>query len=134
MLILAFRAGSFGDGFMVFLLGVLSLLAGLYMLANPGAALGTLTLFLAAYLVVSGIVEVIYAFQVKPVQGWGSLLFSGAVSVLLGILLWRQFPLSGAWAVGVLVGVRLVMTGFELMALGGAAGGVADALDEAAEG
>jgi uncharacterized membrane protein HdeD (DUF308 family) len=134
MLILAFRAGSFGDGLMLLLLGVLSLLAGLYMLFSPGAALATLTLFLAAYFVVSGVVEVIYAFQVKPVQGWGSLLFAGAVSVLLGILLWRQFPLSGAWAVGVLVGVRLLMNGFELMAIGGAAGGVADALDEAAGG
>ena len=83
---------------------------------------------------VAGIVEVFYAFQGKPVQGWGWLLFGGGVSVLLGILMWRQMPLTGAWAVGVLVGIRMLMSGFELMAIGGAAGGVADALDDAASG
>jgi uncharacterized membrane protein HdeD (DUF308 family) len=131
MLILAFRAGSFGDGMMIFLLGLLAALAGIYMLANPDVALATLTLFLAAYFVVAGIVEVIYAFQVKPVQGWGWLLFAGIVSVLLGIMIWRQFPVSGEWAVGVLVGIRMLMSGFQLMAIGGAVGGVANAMDDA---
>jgi len=40
-------------------------------------------------------------------------------------------PFSGAWAIGVLVGIRLLMSGFELLAMGGAAGDVADAMDEA---
>ena len=134
MLVLAFRAGSFGDGMMVFVLGALALLAGIYMLAQPDVALGTLTLFLAAYFVVSGVVEAIYAFQVKPVPGWSWLLFGGIVSLLLGVMIWRQFPLSGEWAVGVLVGVRLLMSGFQLMAIGGAAGAVANAMDDAVGG
>jgi hypothetical protein len=35
------------------------------------------------------------------------MLFGGVVSVLLGIMIWRQFPLSGAYAIGVLVGIKL---------------------------
>ena len=128
-LLLAFRAGSFGPGLMVFVIGALTLVAGLYMIAQPGVALATLALFLAAYFIVTGITEAVSAFQVKPVEGWGWLMFGGIVSVILGIMIWRQWPLSGAWAVGVLVGIRMLMSGFELMAIGGAAGDVANALD-----
>lgn len=131
-LVLAFQAGSFGDGVVVLLLGALSAIVGFYMLAQPGIALATLTLFLAAYFFVSGIAQVISAFGARPAQGWGWLAFGGVVSVLLGIMIWRQFPLSGAWAVGVLVGVQLLMSGLTLTAIGGAAGDLAGAVDEAA--
>jgi len=132
MLLLAFRAGSFGDGMMEFLLGALTLVAGVYMMSRPAGALVAVAVFLAMYFAVTGIVEVIYALRVKPLQGWGWLLFGGIVSVLLGIMMWRQMPLTAAWAVGVLVGIRLLMSGFELMAIGGAARDVANVLDDAA--
>ena len=131
LLLLAFRAGSFGHGMVVFLVGALTAVAGIYMMSEPGVALVTMGVFLAMYFAVTGIVEIIYALRLKPVQGWGWLLFGGIVSLLLGIMMWRQMPLSGAWAIGVLVGIRLLMSGFELLAMGGAAGDVADAMDEA---
>ena len=131
LLLLAFRAGSFGHGMVVFLIGALTAVAGIYMMSEPGVALVTMGVFLAMYFAVTGIVEIIYALRLKPVQGWGWLLFGGIVSLLLGIMMWRQMPLSGAWAIGVLVGIRLLMSGFELLAMGGAAGDVADAMDEA---
>jgi len=132
LLLLAFRAGSFGHGMVVFLVGALTAVAGIYMMSEPGVALVTMGVFLAMYFAVTGIVEIIYALRLKPVQGWGWLLFGGIVSLLLGIMMWRQMPLSGAWAIGVLVGIRLLMSGFELLAMGGAAGDVADAMDDAA--
>ncbi len=131
LLVLAFRAGSFGPGMMVFLIGALTLVAGIYVMAEPRGALVVLSVFLAMYFAVTGIVEVIYAFRAKPVQGWGWLLFGGLVSLLLGIVMWRQMGVSGAWAVGVLVGIRLLLSGFQLLAIGGAAGRVANAVDEA---
>ena len=132
MLVLAFRAGSFGHGMMVFLVGALTAVAGIYMMAEPGVALVTMGVFLAMYFAVAGIVEVIYALRLKPEQGWGWLMFGGVVSLLLGIMMWRQMPLAGAWAIGVLVGIRLLMSGFQLLAIGGAAGRVADVVDDAA--
>ncbi|MGB5303864.1 MAG: DUF308 domain-containing protein [Gemmatimonadota bacterium] len=132
LLVLAFRAGSFGDGMMIFLIGALTLVAGIYMMAEPGGALIVMTVFLAMYFAVTGIVEIIYALRLKPVQGWGWLVFGGIVSLLLGIMMWRQMPLTAAWAIGVLVGIRLIMSGFQLLAIGGAAGDVANAMDDAA--
>ena len=119
--LLVFRAGSFGEGLMLVLLGVLSVIAGGYMVAQPVAALATLTLFLAGYFIASGILESIAAFGARPDSGWGLLLFGGIISVILGVMIWQQFPFSGAWAVGVLVGVKLIMGGWALIAIGGAA-------------
>jgi uncharacterized membrane protein HdeD (DUF308 family) len=115
---LAFRGGTMGEGIMLVLLGLLSVLAGGYMLSQPGAALGVLTLFLAGYFIAEGIIEIVAAFRARPAAGWGWFLFGGVVSLLLGIMIWRQFPLSGAWAIGTLVGVRLLMSGFSLVAIG----------------
>jgi len=101
-------------------------------MAEPGVALVTMGVFLAMYFAVAGIVEVIYSLRLKPEQGWGWLMFGGVVSLLLGIMMWRQMPFAGAWAIGVLVGIRLLMSGAQLLAIGGAAGRVADAVDDAA--
>lgn len=124
-LVLVFQSGSFGRGVFILLLAALNLLAGIYMIARPGIALAALALFLAAYFVATGITEIVAAFQARPDAGWGWLAFGGALSALLGLMIWSQFPLSGAWAVGVLVGLRLFTSGWELIAIGGAAGAVA---------
>lgn len=120
-LMVVFRAGSFGAGLLLALLGVMTLVAGGYMISQPLAALATLTLFLAGYFVALGIVEVIGAFGAKQAPGWGWLLFDGIVSFALGVMIWRQFPISGVWAVGTLVGIRLMMSGWTLIAIGSAA-------------
>ena len=118
---LVFRSGSFGRGLVLALLAALSVVAGIYMVMQPVAALATLTLFLAGYFIASGVIEAIASFGAKPAPGWGWLLFGAIVSILLGVMIWRQFPLSGAWAIGTLVGVRLIMSGWTLIAVGGLA-------------
>ena len=120
-LVLVFKAGSFGEGIPLALFAILSLIAGGYMISQPVAALASLTLFLAAYFIASGVVQAFGAFGARPESGWGWLLFSGVVSVILGVMIWRQFPLSGVWAVGTLVGVQFLMSGWTLIAIGGMA-------------
>ena len=58
------------------------------------------------------------AFQVKPNAGWGWALFNGIMSVILGAMIWSQFPLSGAWAIGILIGARLIFSGWTLIMFG----------------
>jgi uncharacterized membrane protein HdeD (DUF308 family) len=130
-LFFAFKAGSFGKGIWLFILGALTVIIGIAMISQPQAALATLTLFLAAYFIVEGIFEIIGAFQVKPIKGWGWTLFSGILSLILGIMIWSQFPLSGAWAIGVLVGIKLIFSGWMLIAFGSAAKGVAKDVEAA---
>lgn len=117
----AFSAGSFGAGALSFVWGILVATAGFFMLSNPGVGLATLTLMLSMMFFVSGISECVAAFQARPVRGWGWMLFGGAASVLLAIMVWRQFPFSGIWLVGTLVGVKLLLNGITLVTFGGAA-------------
>jgi len=115
---LAFKAGAFGRGLMIFIIGALTAIAGFYLMSQPVAGLASITLFLAAYFVVTGIFDGIAAFQIRPEPGWGWMLFNAIVTLLLGIMIWRQFPLSGAWAVGVLFGIKLIFSGWALIFIG----------------
>ncbi|MDX1394512.1 MAG: DUF308 domain-containing protein [Gemmatimonadota bacterium] len=133
-LALAARTGMFGDGLPVLLFGVLALIAGVYMIARPGLALATLTLLLAVYFVVSGVVEVIGAFSARPASGWGLVLCGGVISFVLGIMIWRQFPVSGVWAVGILVGLHMLFRGTTLVTIGGAVSRATDAALQARDG
>jgi uncharacterized membrane protein HdeD (DUF308 family) len=117
----AFSAGSFGRGTVAFIGGALTVLAGVVLVARPGVGLATLTLMLGAYLLVDGIFGAVLGFQVKPEQGWGWMLVSAAMSVILGFLLIREWPLSGLWAIGTLVGINLLFAGFSMISIGSAA-------------
>ena len=120
-LFLAFRLGSFGVGLLVFVLGVLSIVIGGYMVSRPGMALATLTIVLAVYFFVHGIFEIIWAFRLRPIKGWGWTLFSGVAALALGIMIWRQFPMSGMWAVGTLAGIHMIFGGSSVTSICSAA-------------
>jgi len=114
----AFHAGSFGQGALAFIGAILTLVAGVILATRPGVGLASLTLLLGAYLLVDGIAGCVLAFRVRPEKGWGWMLFSAAMAFVLGILLLKDWPLSGAWAIGTLVGVNLVFAGFSLISVG----------------
>ena len=117
----AFKMGSFGHGLLMFVIGVMSAVAGGYMLGRPGMALATITIVLAAYFIVDGVFEIIWAFRLRPIKGWGWTLFSGVVALALGIMIWRQFPVSGVWAVGTLAGIHMIFGGSSIASVCGAA-------------
>ena len=119
-MIWAFKAGSFGKGLLVFAIGALTLLCGIVLLVNPLVAAGVLTILLAVYFIVDGIAEISMGIQRRPMPGAGWLIFGGVVSILLGIMIWRQFPLAGTWAIGVLLGIKLFFVGI-MMVTGGSA-------------
>ena len=102
-------------------LGILTVVVGVYMVNNPDAVLATLTIFLVAYLIISGVFEVLMSFQIKPAEGWGWEFFSGIVSILLGIMFWSQYPISGALAIGIILGIKLFLSGLTLLMFGFAA-------------
>ena len=107
----SFQAGGFGRGLGGFVIGVLTLICGLLLIVNPLFASGVLTIILALYFIIDGIFEITAGVQRRPEAGWGWLLFGGIVSLLLGAIIWSQYPLSGAWAMGILIGIKLFFIG-----------------------
>ena len=120
-LVTAFMAGSFGAGALSFIWGIIVMMTGFYMLNNHGVTLATLTLVLSMILFGDGITRVIMGFQMKPASGWGWFAFGGALGILLAIMIWSQFPLSGVWAIGTLVGISLLFSGITTLTIGRAA-------------
>ena len=99
-------------GFFVHLLaGLLHLIVGVLMIEHPLRAAEALTLLIAAMLLIGGGVRIAYAL-VDRFPGWPWLLLSGAISLLLGISIWRQWPESGLWVIGLFVGIDLVLNGW----------------------
>ena len=115
---LALKAGAFGRALLTFLVGALMVAAGSFMMTQPVAGLASITLLLVAYLVAAGLGELIMSLQLRPADGWGWMLFNGIITLLLGMMLWRQFPLSGAWAIGVLFGIKMIFSGWALVFIG----------------
>jgi uncharacterized membrane protein HdeD (DUF308 family) len=130
----SFKAGSFGSGGLSFLGGLLTSLAGLLMFLRPLFGLGVLAILLGIYFFADGFSGIALAFRVRPEKGWGWTLLSGVLALLLGIFIFRQWPLSGAWAIGMLVGIHLLFRGFSLVAIGMAArGGLSEAQESLKE-
>ena len=114
----AFKAGSLGKGILVFLIGVLTLLAGIAVISHPMITSAVLTLLLTIYFIVDGIAELAAAFSLPSGQsGKGWLIFDGLVTVVLGGLIFSGFPLTGTLAIGVLLGIRLLFAGITMIAL-----------------
>lgn len=103
------------------LLGVLYVFVGAYTVAHPAAGLAALTLVLAAYLFIEGVLEFILSFQLRPMPGANWLLFDGIVTLILAILIWRSWPSSTEWVIGTLVGISMLFSGAARLSLSMAA-------------
>ncbi len=112
-MIWAFQAGSLGKGILVFLIGVLTLLAGIAVIAHPLMSSAFLTIMLAVYFLVDGFSELTTAFSVKEGKGW--LLFDAVVTIILGIMIFTGFPLAGTVAIGVFLGIKLLFVGITML-------------------
>lgn len=113
----AFWAGHW-RGFTLYLLGgILYLVVGGLIVGNPFEGLEVLTLLLAAFFIVGGVFRIVVGLQTRMHQ-WGWLLLSGLVSLMLGILIWAQFPESALWVIGLFIGLEMVFNGVVWVMLG----------------
>jgi uncharacterized membrane protein HdeD (DUF308 family) len=108
----AWRAHGFAAVLGEIFLAVLYAAIGIYTLAHPVAGLASLTLAIVVYLVAKGVVEGIIAFTLRPLAGSGWLLFDGILTVAVAAMIASAWPVSATWAVGVLVGVSMISSGF----------------------
>ena len=116
----AFRVRDW-SGFMWSLgLGVLSLIVGIVLVADPLAGSVSLTLLVAVLFLVTGIAKLMFALSLRPIGGWGWGVLSGLISLMLGILILADFPESATAILGLLLGIELVSSGvlFLFVALG----------------
>lgn len=117
-LIAVLTSGTSAPGFWWNLVtAVLYLLAGAVLLWNPVAGAVTLTIILAAYLLASGVLKLIAAFEYRNAipRAWGWMLLSGIVDIILGALIVTGLPGTAVWVLGLLVGIDLLVSGVALL-------------------
>lgn len=116
-LAVAFSNRKLGSFLLKLLLGFVYLIAGIWMLAQPIVGLESLTLFVGVLFFIEGIFEITAYFFVRHMQRAGWLIFDGIVSIVLGGIIVGQWPQSSVWAVGLLIGVNLLVSGIARLLL-----------------
>jgi uncharacterized membrane protein HdeD (DUF308 family) len=110
-LMLAWRAHGAGDMIWKLLVGIAYLCFGGYWIAHPVPGVATLTLLLASLFVIEGILNIVLYVKMRPMHGSGWMLVDGMVTLLLGAMIYMQWPSSSAWAIGTLVGISMIFSG-----------------------
>ncbi len=113
----AFWCREWSGFFLALLSGTLGVVVGLMLLGNPIRGGMTLTILLASFLFVGGIFRAVAALTHR-FEGWGWLLLSGVIDVVLGVLIWRELPMSGLTVIGLLVGISTLFRGVSWLMLG----------------
>ena len=111
-LMLAFRAHGAGSMIWKMLVGLAYLLFGVYLIMHPVLGVASLTLLLASLFLIEGILDIILFFQLRSLGGSSWVLVDGIITLALGLMIYLQWPSSSAWAIGTLVGVSLIISGF----------------------
>lgn len=111
----AFRIRKTGPFWTYLLGGLFSFVVGAMLVARPGVGLVTVTLLLAGYFFASGLFRGITSVADRY-KGWGWDLAYGIVSVMLGAIIFSQFPFSTLWTLGIVVGVEILSRGISIMA------------------
>ena len=107
----AWRAGRAGAVLWEILLGIVYGAIGFYLLTSPVIGLASLTLAIAMYLLLEGVLELVLAFQLRPTPGGAWLAVDGIATLVLAVMIWATWPSSALWVVGTLVGISMLLSG-----------------------
>ena len=116
-IIQAWRMQSWGGFAWQLIIGVVLLVGGVSIYLNPVSGLITLTLLAAVMFVVKGIFQLVLGFRLRPHDGWGWIVASGVIAVIVGVLIYIQWPMSSGYALGTLAGISLAFTGWSYVAI-----------------
>jgi len=110
------HAPGFGWSLLSALIG---LVAGVLLLARPALGTLSLTAVLIAFLMAEGVVSIFYATEHRKgfSAGWGWMLASGLLDLVLAVILLAGLPGTAVWALGVLLGVNMIVGGAALISM-----------------
>jgi uncharacterized membrane protein HdeD (DUF308 family) len=98
---------------------VLGIVVGVLLLARPVIGAYSLTLVLIAFFIIEGVASIMFALDHRrDLSGkWGWMLVSGIVDLVLAAMIFGGLPSTAAWAIGLLVGINMILGGAALIAM-----------------
>jgi len=107
----AIRHRERGHLILYLLEALLAVVIGVLLLRSPVSGAIALTLLVAVYFVISGVFRVVGSLALRiPHRGW--LLVSGIVNIVLAIMVWSGWPVTGLWVLGMFIGVNWIFRGW----------------------
>jgi len=117
-LIDSFSAPEWKGRLLGLLISLLYVAGGIVMVMYPTGSAVWFTLFIAAFLIVIGATRIFMGFKIKDiVKAWGWMVFGGILSIVLGIMIYAQWPFSGLWVIGLFISIEMIIQGFNAIIL-----------------
>jgi uncharacterized membrane protein HdeD (DUF308 family) len=115
-LVSAFMVGKWAGFFLHLLLAIIFGITGVLFLKSPAISAEVATLVISMFFLVAGMYQLIVALWTH-LPGFGWHVANGAITFILGGLLLAQWPISGLYAIGLFVGIDLILYGWAWAAL-----------------
>ena len=114
----SFSAPEWKGRLLGLLISLLYVAGGIVMVIYPTGSAVWFTLFIAAFLIVIGATRIFMGFKIKDiVKAWGWMVFGGMLSIVLGIMIYAQWPFSGLWVIGLFISIEMIIQGFNAIIL-----------------
>ena len=114
----SFSAPEWKGRLLGLLISLLYVAGGIVMVLYPTGSAVWFTLFIAAFLIVIGATRIFMGFKIKDVVNeWGWMVFGGILSIVLGIMIYAQWPFSGLWVIGLFISIEMIIQGFNAIIL-----------------
>jgi uncharacterized membrane protein HdeD (DUF308 family) len=110
----AFLGRGWRGFWMHLLAGIMYVVLGFFLVQRPLAVAAFFTLMLAASFFVGGLFRIVVAVS-ERFYGWGWVLLNGVITLVLGILIWREWPEAAFWVIGLFVGIDMLFAGWSLV-------------------
>ncbi len=127
----AFWVGHWAGFFQHALAAILYGVVGLMFLLRPKVSAEVLTFLMAAFFLIGGLFQIVgsgmgmIGYAGAGYGGYGWHVIDGAINILLGLMIFAQFPFSGLWVIGLFIGVDLIFYGATWIAIAWALKGAA---------
>ncbi len=112
----SFTVGRWSGTLVHLLIGLLYSVVGFMMISDPADSAITLTKIIAIFMIVGGIFRIVAALSHR-FPGWEWVLLNGGITLLLGLLVYKNWPESGLWFIGLAIGIDMIFNGWSWIAL-----------------
>ncbi len=99
-----------------FLIALLYFVFGIIFWIHPVVGMLSLGLILMVFLLADGIAKLLLGYQAYPNLMWAGFIGCGVLSLVMGLIIWIEWPLTSAWPRGILAGANLVLYGSAMLA------------------
>jgi uncharacterized membrane protein HdeD (DUF308 family) len=112
----SFTVGKWSGTLVHLLIGLLYGVVGFMMINDPADSAITLTKIIAIFMVIGGLFRIVASLSHR-FPGWQWVLLNGGITLMLGVLIYKNLPESGLWFIGLYLGIDMILNGWSWIAL-----------------